>query len=56
MKNIQIRPSQFITTYGVGAIVDGPEGSQIILDFTNSLLFPNQQPPDDELIIIFVLI
>lgn len=51
MKNIQIRPSQFITTYGVGAIVDGPEGSQIILDFANSLLFSNQQPPDDEFII-----
>ena len=40
MKNIQLRPSQFILTYGVGSIIEGPEGSGIIREFSNSELFP----------------
>lgn len=47
MKNIQIRPSQFITTYGVGSIIDGPNGSSIILDFNKADIFPDNKPPAD---------
>jgi len=52
LKNLQIRPSQFITTYGVGSLVDGPDGSCIILDFALSELMGHQgEPPDLEYVI-----
>ncbi len=51
MKKLQIRPSQFITTYGVGAIIDGVRGSSIILDFSKSRLFPPDEAPESQYII-----
>ena len=45
MKNTQIRPSQFITTYGVGSIIDGPQGSCMILDIEKSGLFHGGEAP-----------
>ncbi len=44
MNPLQLRPSQFITTYGVGALVDGRQGSSIILEFEKSELFPSTKP------------
>lgn len=44
MNPLQIRPSQFITTYGVGALIDGRNGSSIILEFEKSELFPSTKP------------
>ena len=39
MKNIQLRPSQFVLTYGVGSLIEGSEGSGIIRDFSISEVF-----------------
>lgn len=38
----EIRPSQFITTYGVGAIIETTEGPQLIPSFRQSRLFQAQ--------------
>ncbi|MHA1749523.1 MAG: hypothetical protein ACTSYF_12860, partial [Promethearchaeota archaeon] len=46
MKEIQIRASQFIYTYGPGALIDSARyGPVLILDFKNSGLFPNNEIP-----------
>lgn len=50
-KLVQIRPSQFITAYGVGALMDGPEeGPCIVKDFRKSKLFQPNQSPDDSVL------
>ena len=46
MNQIQIRPSQFITTYGVGSTIDGPDGPSMILDYRLSKLFPSLGAPE----------
>lgn len=45
----QIRRSQFITTYGPGAILEGPHGPRIIPSLEHSGLFRNHSPADFEI-------
>jgi len=45
----QIRRSQFITTYGPGAILEGPHGPRMILSLEHSRLFDNHKPEDFEI-------
>ncbi len=40
----QIRPSQFITTYGPGSILEGPDGPRIIPSLELSGVFGNEPP------------
>ena len=47
MKTIQLRPSQFIYTYGPGAILEGPDGSVVILSYEKSNIFPKEEVPDN---------
>jgi hypothetical protein len=44
-----IRRSQFITTYGPGAILEGPEGPKVIPSLDLSELFINRNPVDFEI-------
>lgn len=37
-----VRPSQFITTYGPGSILEGPDGPRVVLDLANSDVFRGQ--------------
>lgn len=39
-----IRPSQFIYTYGPGAILEGPEGPRVVRSIETSTLFKNETP------------
>lgn len=45
----QIRRSQFITTYGPGAILEGPHGPRIIPSLEHSGLFRSSAPMDFEI-------
>jgi len=44
-----LRRSQFITTYGPGAILEGPDGPRMILTLDRSGLFGQQSPADFEI-------
>jgi hypothetical protein len=47
MAGQSIRPSQFITTYGPGSILEGPDGPRIILSLEHSGLFsPGRRASD----------
>lgn len=46
MPSQSIRPSQFITTYGPGSILEGPDGPRIVLSLDHSDVF-GTQPVDD---------
>ena len=47
-KSVQIRLSQFITTYGVGSLVEIPDaGPCIVLGFEHSSLFTGGKEPND---------
>jgi hypothetical protein len=50
MPGQSIRRSQFITTYGPGAILEGPEGPRVIHTLEQSGIFPNVQPGDHEIV------
>ena len=39
-----IRPSQFITTYGPGSILEGPDGPRIVLGLDHSEVFGTESP------------
>ncbi|MEW6277562.1 MAG: DUF1998 domain-containing protein [Candidatus Eremiobacterota bacterium] len=41
-----IRPGQFITTYGPGAVLEGPGGPRVIMSIQDSGLFQNRSPRD----------
>ncbi len=45
----QLRRSQYITTYGPGAILEGPNGPRIIPTLNGSGLFDSRQPVDFEI-------
>ncbi|MHB2015963.1 MAG: DrmB family protein [Candidatus Xenobia bacterium] len=40
----QIRPSQFITSYGPGSILEGPEGPRVVLSLEHSGVFGSDPP------------
>ncbi|GAB4537258.1 MAG: DUF1998 domain-containing protein [Anaerolineae bacterium] len=44
-----LRRSQFITTYGPGAILEGPDGPRVILTLDLSGLFDRRRPADFEI-------
>ena len=44
-----IRRSQFITTYGPGAILEGPNGPRVIPTLGHSGIFTNRRPTDFEI-------
>jgi len=44
-----LRRSQFITTYGPGAILEGPDGPRIIVSLDRSGLFDRHRPADFEI-------
>lgn len=44
-----LRRSQFITTYGPGAILEGPDGPRIIPVLEHSSIFDQQRPSDFEI-------
>ena len=50
MPGQSIRRSQFITTYGPGAILEGPDGPRVIHTLEQSGIFPNVQPGDHEIV------
>lgn len=50
MPGQSIRRSQFITTYGPGAILEGPEGPRVIHTLEQSGLFQNAQPGEYEIV------
>ncbi len=50
MPGQSIRRSQFITTYGPGAILEGPEGPRVIHTLEQSRLFQNAQPGEYEIV------
>jgi hypothetical protein len=37
-----IRPSQFVSTYGPGSILEGPDGPRVVVDLANSGVFGSQ--------------
>ncbi len=45
-----IRPTQFITSYGPGAILEGVNGPRVICSFERSELFPNHRITDFEIV------
>lgn len=45
-----IRPTQFITTYGPGAIIETLHGPRLIYDLRNSELFTEKTPRDFEIV------
>ena len=45
----QIRRSQFITTYGPGAILEGPHGPRMILSLAHSGIFDDNSPTQFEI-------
>jgi len=45
-----IRPSQFITTYGPGSILEGPDGPRVICSLANSGIFGHKQPSELEIV------
>ena len=50
MPGQSIRRSQFITTYGPGAILEGPEGPRVIHTLEQSGIFQNVQPGEYEIV------
>lgn len=50
MAGQSLRPSQFITTYGPGAILEGPSGPRIVNSLATSGIFQNKKPRDIEIV------
>lgn len=48
-KSQQLRRSQYITTFGPGAILEGPDGPRVILSLENSSLFDQRKLTDFEI-------
>lgn len=46
MASQSIRPSQYITTFGPGSILEGPDGPRVILDLAHSDLFVSKSPTE----------